>query len=55
MTTTTKTKDSCRDRHSLHSLVRTDMRWAEVPRIRTISADAARDGGKDRDLDATDR
>lgn len=53
--TTTKTKDSCRDRHLPHSLVRTDKRWAGGPRIRNISADAARNGGKDRDLDATDR
>lgn len=39
----------------LHSLVRSDMCWAEAPRLRSISADTARAGGKDSDLGGTDR
>lgn len=42
-------------RHLLNSLVRSDMCWAEAPRLRAISADTTRAGGKDSDLGATDR
>lgn len=48
-------KYACRDRHQRLSLMRSDMRLAVVPRLRSLSTAATPANGKDRHLGATDQ